>query len=612
MKRPTKALILAAGFGTRLYPLTDLVPKPLIPFEDLPLMEHAIRMLADWGVTEIVINTHHLAEQIEAFVDERLQSDDCRVKLSISHEPQILGTGGAIRNIEWFFQGQPIWVFNSDVLAKVDPEPILARHAEADRPLATLWMVANSGPMTVELEEGGVSSFRSEQPGANNTYTFSGLHLLEPDVLSFLPEAGTACSIIPAYEKAMQQGRVIGGAVSDASNSPVASSWYDLGTPEAYLAAHQSIRPGNFIAPGVTIPVGTRIERSVVWPGAKIFKSAVIRDAIIAHDTIVNGEVSRIALPVSALCVDAETDALASLGWDLSQAAAVCLAPRGSDRDFFRLYDGEKKAILMRNGTDRVENDRFALYAEFLKEREVAVPEIFINQPADRFLLVEDLGTTDLLAAVRGKSMEEIEARYYRILEEVARFHALKVPKDFPLQPAFNPELYRWEYDLFIREFVIGRLEVETEEAENIRAELERELMTKMQKLPLALIHRDLQSTNILFRDGRPVLIDFQGMRLGPALYDVASLISDPYIHLPEEMQRRLVQAYLTLSEIDYSYEDYLLARIQRLIQALGAYGRLGRSPKTKRFLTHIPPAIDLLDRAVQQLGGFENLQEVL
>jgi MurNAc alpha-1-phosphate uridylyltransferase len=135
--RPTRAIVLAAGFGSRLRPLTYECPKPLVPFWGRPVLSRTLAMLADWGVRDVLVNLHHGADALLRHLREPVHP----VRINISFEPEILGTGGAIARAAWFFERAPLWVVNADIVADLDPTPLLEAYRARD-PLAVLWMPA--------------------------------------------------------------------------------------------------------------------------------------------------------------------------------------------------------------------------------------------------------------------------------------------------------------------------------------------------------------------------------------------------------------------------------------------------------------------------------------
>ena len=116
--RPTRAIILAAGFGTRLDPLTRMEPKALLPLWGVPMLEHCLARVRDWGVRDVLVNCHAKAEAIVEFLWTH-KLDGLRVQ--ISYEPDILGTGGVLYHASWFLDCQPFWLLNTDVACSLDP-----------------------------------------------------------------------------------------------------------------------------------------------------------------------------------------------------------------------------------------------------------------------------------------------------------------------------------------------------------------------------------------------------------------------------------------------------------------------------------------------------------
>ena len=570
--RVRRAVVLAAGFGSRLWPLTRETPKALLPFEGEPLLLRNLRMLRDWGVREVLVNAHHLGEQVISFAASNPVPG---LRLQVSHEPEILGTGGALTKAEWFLDDRPLWVLNADVVAEVDPAPLLRHHGRT-RPLATLWMHAGAGPRTVRVRDEHVVDFADPQPGSEGTATFSGLQILDRRVLDFLP-VGFA-SVIDAYRAGMAAGHRVSGVEVPGAR------WADLGTPEQTVAAHG----GRFVHPRARVHPRAVVESGVVQAEAELGPRARVRGAVVAGGTRVHGPVNRLAVP-ARLALEPELHAVLPAWCD--GASADVLAPRGSDREFWRLQRGQQRALLMVAGSARPENARFAGHARFLASRGVDVPEILLARPDLGVVLAEDLGDDELLHA-------PTPARYRQCVNLMKRLHAVRVPKSLALEPPFTRGYLRWEHDLFIQHFL------RREPSPALRNELER-LATQLARAPRVLLHRDLQSTNILFHRGRPHLIDFQGMRMGPAMYDLASLLADPYVDLDEETQRALLEQYTDDSTLR---RQYAAACAQRLLQALGAFGRLGARPATRRFLDHVPAALRQLRRATRSLAGFPEL----
>ena len=191
-------------------------------------------------------------------------------------------------------------------------------------------------------------------------------------------------------------------------------------------------------------------------------------------------------------------------------------------------------------------------------------------------------------------SLEE----YVKVVEALAKFNALDA-SELSLEPQFDADLWRWERDLFKEHCLGTRYALECpkaveDELQNVASLLERE--------PKALVHRDFQSTNVLWKGGEPVFIDFQGMRLGPAAYDLASLLYDPYVKLTEGERRALAKLYAKASGREDIVKILPYAAVQRLVQCLGAYGRLA-SVGQPQFGKHVLPALENLLAAADEAG---------
>jgi aminoglycoside/choline kinase family phosphotransferase len=180
----------------------------------------------------------------------------------------------------------------------------------------------------------------------------------------------------------------------------------------------------------------------------------------------------------------------------------------------------------------------------------------------------------------------------------------------------FGPDLYRWERDYFLNHFVrnVCRIELELSFTKELEVELSG-LAERLTESKRSLIHRDLQSQNVMIRDGEPFLIDFQGMRLGSLFYDLGSLLCDPYVEFKEEQRMDLLFYYYGLSKQSLTWEDFQKifweASAQRLMQALGAYGFLGLEKGLEAYLIHIPSGLRNLQLAASKVTSLPQLLEL-
>ena len=551
MKRPSKAIVLAAGFGTRLHPFTLDCPKALVPLKGKPMLAHTLERLASWGVTEVAINVHTLADRIVEALPELSPKGMSTV---LSFEPELLGTGGGLRRLEWFFGDEPLWVCNADIWADLSPEPLISAFKKAN-PLACLWLVPERGPKTVKTSsQGHITTFR----GKNGT-TFSGLHLVSPRMLDFLPEEELFCSVIPAYEKAMSKGEQVLGVELPGSE------WADIGTPDELLKAEG----GSVVFPGAEIGPGICLENAIVGTGARLTGKKTVSGRIVSPEHGLSKE---------------EQERFPKVG------SVERLSFRGSDRSYRRLYMPKRSVILSVSGEERPENFRVAHHTRILKRNGIRVPEVLQSRKKGRVVVLEDVGGTHLLDRVKQGSRSRTLSDMKKVIELVAQLHRIHPPKE--LEPPFSSTLVKWERSLFLESF-LNHFDPEADQ--NVLMNAFARVGRRFLKQPQVLVHRDLQSTNLMWHKGKPVLIDFQGMRRGPASYDLGSLFADPYVNRSRDEQEALLSYYNDVADSPVTLEAYRVGAVQRLCQALGAYGRLGSNPDTKEFLKHIPAGLHQL-----------------
>jgi N-acetylmuramate 1-kinase len=297
------------------------------------------------------------------------------------------------------------------------------------------------------------------------------------------------------------------------------------------------------------------------------------------------------------------------------------LAVRGSDRNFYRLRWGDKNsAILIQYNPNRLENTYYANIALFLRSINIPVPLMISHDPAACLLLMEDMGDRDLWS-LKDTAWETRQGFYRKTLTIAHRLHSFP-ESDFPMEQvrlmgSFDPDLYRWEQDYFREHFLSGVCGIGMKESSEygIEAELSG-LAIRLVENGHALVHRDLQSQNVMIHDGEPFLIDFQGMRFGSPFYDIASLLCDPYVKFSEDEIDDLLFFYYELSEQVINWPDFLNAfweaSVQRLMQALGAYGFLGLKKGLKTFLGYIPAGLINLQYAVSHATTLNGLQRLI
>ncbi len=291
----------------------------------------------------------------------------------------------------------------------------------------------------------------------------------------------------------------------------------------------------------------------------------------------------------------------------------------GSGRKFYRIqFSPGQTIVLVKYTGEQAENERFVEIAEFLAAHGIRVPRIHFHDPAEGLIWLEDLGANDLWSH-REESWAARRPFYESALEEVARLHCIPAANSAELRehlPAhFDAALYLWEQHYFL-ENCLGRCFGIEERERQTLADLPalQASADRLASYPRVLVHRDFQSQNIIVREGRACLIDFQGMRPGLGEYDVASLLYDPYVQLAPEERAEMALFYLGQRDLpDEGFAEKLqLCAMQRLMQALGAYGYLGLVRGNKAFLEHIPAALQSLGEILQDVPGLAPLRSIL
>jgi NDP-sugar pyrophosphorylase family protein len=548
-----KALILAAGFGTRLRPFTENTPKPLFPIAGRPLLDILVHNLQDAGCEAIIINTHHLYLKIKRFIAEQ----NYTIPVFIRHEPKILGTGGAINNVADFWDDRPFIVINSDIVTDIDPRKVYDFHLNHHHPVT---LVLHDDPEfnQVSVDDGHfITGFnrQSAKPSgvAVEKLAFTGIQVLDSEVLKFIPD-NTFSTSIEAYQKLISAGRKIKAYI--AKNA----YWKDIGTPERY----------------------TRVVIDKMAPQA--FKRNWPADSNPEiHSTKLKGD--------------------------------------GSDRSWYRLTVGNHSLILADHGIRQKktvsEIDAFTSIGRHLHAKGIPVPEIYLFETFAGLVFMEDLGDVNLQAIVQKTTKEsEIIAWYKRVLNLLINMSQAGA-RDFDLAwtyqtPFYNRDLiFEKECRYFFEAFVQGHCGLNFQ-FEDVKAEFETLAGKALNYSINGFMHRDMQSRNIMVQNDQFYFIDFQGGRMGPIQYDIASLLIDPYVALPSQVQQRLldysVERLSALTAIDWQqfHSCYNYCALSRNLQILGAFGYLIRAKGKTYFQQYIPQAVKTLKWRLSRFGNTE------
>ena len=306
-----QAMILAAGLGTRLRPYSLLRPKPLFPVVNTPLILRIIEQLRLAGCDSIVVNAHHLREQISA-----LLSKDPGISLQL--EDIILGTGGGLRLARPCFGADPVLVVNGDIYHTIDLGWVMSEHQRLDdswQASAPVTMVLHDFPrfngvaVDQDLRVLGFDGYSDNLPPDANRLAFAGIHVVDPAIFERMP-SGAFYNIIDCYRELISEGIPVRGILAQDH------LWSDIGTPLDYLALHGqlltadrtfgednttppvcpssvAVHDGALVAEdvgfhgwvcvgeGAEIGEGAELTRVIVWDRAKVSPGAMLKDTII-------------------------------------------------------------------------------------------------------------------------------------------------------------------------------------------------------------------------------------------------------------------------------------------------------------------------------------------
>jgi len=299
-----RAMVLAAGLGTRLRPLTDAIPKPLVPIANRPLLEYTFALLAAAGVSEAIVNTHYLPELFEAGLRAL---DASGVALHLSRERRILGTAGGLKRAESFLAGGTFLLLNGDFLVDIDLRQVLEFH-KSQGAAATMVLVPDETAGVLGVDpDGAIRRFIQPRPQDEPTDRvscgFTGIHVLEPEIFRLIPANKPWEINKQAYPELIAGGRRVCGFVHR-------GYWREAGSPAGYLAANREViggragslspRPdsGAPALPGAAVSspvlvgrgvrVGTNVEigpETVIGAEARIGDGARLRRSVILEGT---------------------------------------------------------------------------------------------------------------------------------------------------------------------------------------------------------------------------------------------------------------------------------------------------------------------------------------
>lgn len=561
----------------RLRPITDMVPKPLVPIGDRPLLDIILANLAAAGAAEIAVNLHHLPGQMENAVRDSRWSE----KVALFREREILGTGGPLVNAKNLLSNADAFILhNGDILTDANLAELVSAHFNLPDTAVTMLLI--DGPENkVSVDDSGrvvdvLGKLGREKEG-ERLLTYAGISVFSARIFDFLPDSPKNYSIITAILDLMRDHpSAVGGYIPDGI------VWNDLGTVERFVAARRSVETGALKLP---------------------------------FDTASNEHSMKTPLRPLPL--------------------------QGSDRLFIRVEPSDEKetSVIMCAPGDEENFARFAKIAKFLNSRELGAPEIYRISEENQTLVMEDLGDGTLLSLAAESTDAELERLYEKVLRWLVEFQTATY-KDLEIEThtisrnsdgkialrLFDREYLLWESSYFAENYLSYLKGVSKSDLRHLEREF-RGLADIALSHPQVMIHRDFQSSNILLKNGKVRIVDFQGARIGHVAYDMVSLIKDPYMRIPRKTRSKLMKRHFEIfrdsalpevlesrgnavfNESQYvshhavsELRDPTLfakfaatASLQRNMQALGAFVFLARKKRRIAYERFIEPGAAIL-----------------
>src|SRR5882672_5997940 len=284
-----KAMILAAGFGTRLWPLTIGRTKPALPFLNRPLIAYTIEYLKRHGVGDLIVNLHHEPDSVRAQIGD---GADYGIRIDYSiEEPEVLGTSGALDRVRDQLDKETFVVINGKIITDIDHGAAIATHRDREA-LATLVLLPNHKRERFSevkiTDDGRIAEFAGfPEPGnPQSPLMFTGIHILDPGIFDYIPRGVFSDSVRDVYPKAMADGKIIAAHVAGG-----ASLWRELSTIERYLTVSLEFlrREGRdtIMDEGGEIESDAAVERSVLWKRVRVERGARLTECVVGDDVII-------------------------------------------------------------------------------------------------------------------------------------------------------------------------------------------------------------------------------------------------------------------------------------------------------------------------------------
>ncbi len=622
----------AAGLGERLRPITNHLPKPLLPILGKPIIEVILERLTAVCAGRIGINLHYKPEMIRAWINKSSYAD----RVTFFPENPILGTGGALKNAEKFLANGPFIVHNSDILLAIDFARLVETHLASGN-IASLVTHKHPKLSNVVVDESGyvldVENPGDSRPNPNRIarkVAYTGIALYSAEILKFLPPSASHATV--AWINAAKAGRKVQAI------DFTGSYWNDIGNPATYASGIlDSLRENGetvYLSPSAkcgsveisgyvvmeersNIHDNAGLRNCIVMPGARV--SGKHENRILGPDYAIDlsetemqpglhaTEQKRVTLSDPLFAYHFGISGPPSTSGQNDQTDAILIGLGGSDRRYFRVRNDSRTVVLLECKSDDPDYERHLVYTRFFAAHSVPVPGLIATDDARKKALFDDLGDTSLYSYLKiPHSRSHIYDVYCSVIDILVKLHTRVTEHvhECPLLQAqiFDYDYLRWETSYFLERFVVGLKKLPLDNRQVIEKEFH-QLALKVDAYPKGVIHRDFQCQNIMItRGGIPHVIDYQGARMAPVAYDIASILWDPYHRLDSGVRERLIEYYISevkqhMAGFNESLfrEGLIPCRLQRHMQALGAYGFLSVVKGKTYFLKHVPEALRLL-----------------
>ncbi|MBF0229637.1 MAG: phosphotransferase [Desulfamplus sp.] len=613
-----KALILAAGFGTRLLPHTSVRPKPLFTINGIPILQLCIEQLIEAGFTDIIINTHHLHHQIEQFIAKYISDNKLKlsnnsydtdnnyapnnmhnhpINIKTIYEPEILDTGGAIRNVRDFMENEPFLVINSDIVSDIDLKKVWDFHIFGDW-CATL--VLHNYPIYNKVsvnDESFIKSFGANKDfscnisnSCNQLFAFTGIQVLSPQIFDYIYKNSDNNKITPLkranfsrdpfssidlYSYLAEQGDLVKAFICKDI------FWQDIGTPESYrdiarkftvcsslgLESLQNMK--NIVIDKL---MGDGSDRC--WFRCKMADS----EDVYSHQRISSHQDVSLIIADHGIChhkdKTEEIDSFINIGNHLFSKGLPVPKIKGYDR-----FAG---LVVLEDLGD-------VHFQEF-------ITQIYCR---DNLEIPSNLKITSTNSyKIKDIEKQHLIIEHYKKICSLAIDFSIKGIDGFKDEWTFQTPSYSKEMILekecryFVEAFLQGYLKLDAH-FDDFIDEFKFIADNALYGAFYGLMHRDMQSRNIMVKDGQYFFIDFQSARRGPLQYDLASLLIDPYVNLEEDIREKIL--YECVNEIE-----------QKVQKSIGKVQRLIGEESTENFIKSYRYCS--LTRNMQMLGAFANL----